>query len=645
MIWRGCIVCGIAGLWSFAGGRADDLAALGRGMADAIAHRGPDKGAVWTDAEAGVALAHRRLSIVDLSPAGDQPMLSADGRWAIVYNGEIYNAAAVARDLPGIAWRGHSDTEVLLEACAAWGVEAAVRRFIGMFAFALWDRRERRLVLVRDRLGIKPLYYARQGGLFVFGSELKALRAHPGFAAAVEPAAIEPFLQRGCVPGAMSIYRGVAKLLPGHMLTVDAQGETLACWWDLAAVAEAGQAAQDTRTEEDLTEALDVLLRDAVAGRMVADVPLGAFLSGGIDSSLVVSLMQAQSAQPVRTFSIGFAEKAFDEAPHARAVAAHLGTEHTELEVSPEEAREVIPLLADMYDEPFADSSQIPTFLVSRLARRHVTVSLSGDGGDEVFAGYTRYLGIASLWRKTGWIPAPLRRVLAAGLRLPPPEAWDALFAPVPSSRKPSHFGDKIHKGAALLALDGADAMYRRVTAQWPDGALPVPGGGGIQPDDGLAARLPGLVARLRCRDMLGYLPDDILTKVDRASMAVSLEARVPILDHRVVEFAWSLPPGMLIRDGVGKYLLRRVLDRYVPRALIDRPKIGFGVPVGQWLRGPLRDWGEDLLSPAALRDNPFLDAEAVRTTWSQHQSGLRNWQYRLWHLLMLQSWFRRWGG
>lgn len=613
-------------------------------MADAIAYRGPDKGAVWTDAAAGVALAHRRLSIVDLSPAGDQPMLSADGRWAIVYNGEIYNAAEVARDLPGIAWRGHSDTEVLLEACAAWGVEAAVRRFVGMFAFALWDRRERRLVLARDRMGIKPLYYARQGGVFLFGSELKALRAHPGFSAQVNPEAISPFLRRGCVPGAMSIYRGVAKLLPGHILTVDADGETLACWWDLTAVAEAGQAAQDARMEEEITEALDLLLRDAVAGRMVADVPLGAFLSGGIDSSLVVSLMQAQSARPVRTFSIGFAEKAFDEAPHARAVAAHLGTEHTELEVTPQEAQEVIPLLADMYDEPFADSSQIPTFLVSRLARRHVTVSLSGDGGDEVFAGYTRYLGIASLWRKTGWIPVAARRVLAAGLRLPPPEAWDALFSPVPSRCKPSHFGDKIHKGAALLALDGADAMYRRVTSQWADGALPVPGGGGAEVDDGLSARLPGLVARLRCRDMLGYLPDDILTKVDRASMAVSLEARVPLLDHRVVAFAWSLPPGLLIRDGVGKYILRRVLDRYVPRALIDRPKIGFGVPVGQWLRGPLRDWGEDLLSPTALRDNPFLDAEAVRRDWVQHQSGLRNWQYRLWYVLMLQAWFRRWG-
>ena len=638
-------MCGIAGFWAFGGGREDELSGLGRGMADAIAYRGPDKGAVWADGEAGICLAHRRLAIVDLTPAGDQPMVSADGRWVIVYNGEIYNAAEVARDLPGIAWRGHSDTEVLLEACAAWGVARAVRRFVGMFAFALWDRRDRRLTLVRDRLGIKPLYYARAGGLFLFGSELKALRAHPGFVPEIDPEAVARFLQFACVPGGLSIYRGAAKLKPGHLLSVDEKGERLDCWWNLAEVAETGQKTLDSRPEAELVEDLDRLLRDAVAGRMVADVPLGAFLSGGIDSSVVVALMQAQSAVPVRTFSIGFAEQAFNEAPYARAVAEHLGTAHTELIVSPREAQEVIPGLAGMYDEPFADSSQIPTFLVSRLARREVTVSLSGDGGDEVFAGYTRYLAISGLWRRVGRIPRTLRRAAAAALKLPPPEAWDVLFAPVPARLKPGHFGDKIHKGADLLALESLDAMYRRIVSQWPEGGLPVPGGGSPLPDDGLAARLADPVARLRCRDMLAYLPDDILTKVDRASMAVSLEARVPILDHRVVEFAWSLPPGMLIRGRTGKYLLRRVLDRYVPRALIDRPKTGFGIPIGQWLRGPLRDWAESLLSPAALADNPFLDGDAVHRLWTQHQSGVRNWQHRLWCVLMLQDWLRRWDG
>lgn len=636
-------MCGIAGFWTVAGAHEQDLAERGRRMSDAIAHRGPDKGAVWVDAEAGAVLAQRRLAIVDLSAAGDQPMRSADGRWTIVYNGEIYNAPEIAEDLPGIAWRGHSDTEVLLEACAAWGIEAAVRRCIGMFAFALWDRRERRLHLVRDRFGIKPLYYARRDGVFLFGSELKALRAYPGFAPEVEGAAVARFLQFAYVPEGLSIYRGVSKLPPGHRLTVEAEGETLACWWDVKERAVAGQSQLDRRPEDDVIADLDGLLRDAVGRRMIADVPLGAFLSGGIDSSTVVALMQAQSRVPVRTFSIGFAEKAYDESAHARAVAAHLGTDHTELIVSPEEAREVIPHLAEMFDEPFADSSQIPTFLVSRLARRHVTVSLSGDGGDEAFAGYTRHAAIAALWRRVGRIPPGARRAAAAALRLPTPEAWDAAFAWLPARFKPSHFGGKIHKGADLLALGGVDEMYARVVSQWPEAELPVVGGVAATPDDGLARCLPDVAARLRCRDMQGYLPGDILTKVDRASMAVSLEARVPLLDHRVVEFAWRLPPEMLIRNGVGKYALRRVLDRYVPRHLVERPKIGFGIPVGQWLRGPLRDWAEDLLSPAALDANPFLDAAAVRGAWKRHVSGARNWEHRIWCVLMLQSWMRRW--
>ncbi len=640
-------MCGLAGFVTYRPGDPDDLSRTGLAMAEALAHRGPDKGAVWTDDAAGAVLAHRRLATIDLTPAGEQPMVSACGRWVIVYNGEIYNAAEVARDLPGISWRGHSDTEALLEACAAWGVRAALPRFIGMFAFALWDRRDRRLTLVRDRLGIKPLYYGRQNGLFLYGSELKALRAHPGFRSAIDPAAVDRFLQFAYIPDALSIYRGIAKLQPGHLLEVTADGETLSCWWDLLSHAVAGQAAPDRRPEAELTEDLDRLLRDAVARRMVADVPLGAFLSGGIDSSTVVALMQAQSDRPVKTFSIGFREGAFNEADHARAVARHLRTDHTELIVSPSQARDVIPRLADMFDEPFADSSQIPTFLVSELARRHVTVSLSGDGGDEVFAGYTRYLGIETLWRKLGHVPALPRRCAAALLHAPPPAVWDALFSPVPARFKPSHFGDKIHKGADLIGFDDPDGMYRRVVSQWPGDRLPSASPAATYraawDRTDLADRLPDIVSRLRYRDLMSYLPEDILTKVDRASMAVSLEARVPLLDHRVVEFSWTLPRDHLIRKRTGKYLLCRVLDRYVPRDLIDRPKMGFSVPIGIWLRGPLREWGEDLLSAASLRQTGLLDPAPIRAAWTEHQSGTRNWQHRLWCALMLQAWARRW--
>lgn len=638
-------MCGLAGFCDAEGGDLSFLRSRGLGMAAALAHRGPDAGAVWVDPEAGAVLAHRRLSVVDLSPAGAQPMVSACGRWVIAYNGEIYNAAEVARDLPGIAWRGHSDTEILLEACAAWGVREALPRFIGMFAFALWDRAERRLVLVRDRMGVKPLYYTRQGGLVLFGSELKALRAHPGFQAEIDPVAVRRFLEFSYIPGPLSIYRGVFKLPPGHMLEVDGQGERLSCWWNLLDHARAGQEALDARSTDELADALEILLKDAVGRRMLADVPLGAFLSGGIDSSTVVALMQAQATRPVRTFSIGLAEKNFNEADHARAVARHLGTDHTELVISPAEARDAIPCLDEIYDEPFADSSQIPTLLVSRLARAEVTVALSGDGGDELFAGYTRHLGIERLWRTAGRVPMPLRRGLATLAQGPSPAAWDRLLSVLPGRFKPAFVGDKIHKAAALLEETSPQGMYRRIVSQWPEPSCvsPEPVPRLLWSDPTLDGALPDALARLRYIDMMTYLPEDILAKVDRASMAVSLEARVPLLDHRVVEFAWRLPRRALVQHGTGKHILRRILHRYVPPALVERPKMGFGVPIGAWLRGPLRDWAEDLLSLPSLRDCGLLDPAPVRLAWQEHLSGTRNWQYRLWTVLMLQAWARRW--
>jgi asparagine synthase (glutamine-hydrolysing) len=643
-------MCGIAGFLTWRGTPADLLTRQVKAMTDAIANRGPDDDTNWVDAGAGLALGHRRLAIVDLTPTGAQPMLSANERFVICYNGEIFNAAEVARDLPGINFRGTSDTEVLLEACVAWGVEKAVSRFIGMFAFALWDRKERKIWLVRDRLGIKPVYWTKQntaqGPALLFGSELKALAAYPDWQPKLDRAGLAGYLRYGYVPAPRSIYENVQKLPPGHILRVDADGtETLTCFWDLRQIARDGVRHRDTRPEAEQLEALHELLKDAVKRRMIADVPLGAFLSGGIDSSTVVALMQAQSSQAVKTFSIGFTDKDFNEADHARAVAQHLGTDHTELVIDPAHARDVIPDLPFMYDEPFSDSSQIPTFLVSKLAREKVTVSLSGDGGDEIFAGYVRYLGIDRVWNGARNVPAPLRRMGASAIQLLSPDAWDAVFSPVPARYKPKFLGDKIHKGAAILAERDADAMYGALVSQWDGEALVDHGVMHPANDPTLASDLPETVARLRYRDMTTYLPDDILTKVDRASMAVALEARVPLLDHRVVEFAWTLPPDRLLQGGQGKRLLRQVLYKYVPREMVERPKTGFGMPVGDWLRGPLRDWAESLLSEASLRGDGLIDPAPVRQRWQEHLSGRRNWQHSLWTVLMFQAWRARWNG
>jgi asparagine synthase (glutamine-hydrolysing) len=650
-------MCGVTGFWRPAGFGADDARALALRMAARIVHRGPDDCGAWVDGETGIALGHRRLSIVDLSAAGHQPMASASGRYVIAFNGEIYNHTALRARLDAEAgrtlqWRGHSDTETLLAAFEAWGVRTALQASIGMFAIALWDRRDRCLILARDRLGEKPLYYGWQGSgasrTLLFGSELKALREHPAFAShggdAVSREALTLFVRHGYVPSPYSIHRGIRKLPPGTLATLCADAEPdVQPYWSAVEVMLQGQAAPLPIDASEAVDRLESLLRDAVRQQMVADVPLGAFLSGGIDSSTVVALMQSQSSRPVRTFSIGFHEKGYDEAKHAKAVASHLGTDHTELYVTPAEALEVVPQLPQMYDEPFADSSQIPTHLVAQLARRHVTVALSGDAGDELFCGYTRYLLTQRLWGRITAVPRPLRHAAAAAIRSVPQAGWDRLGGVARVNR----LGEKLHKGARAMCGRNADALYVHTVSQWSNPSALVPGvREPLSMLTGADSPLAGLpdVPRMMGYDLLTYLPDDILVKVDRAAMAVSLETRVPLLDHRVVEFAWQLPLHLKLRGGTSKWALREVLYRHVPRALIDRPKMGFGVPIGSWLHGPLRDWAETLLTTNALARDGLLDARPIRAAWSAHLSGRIDNQYPLWTVLMFQAWRREQG-
>jgi asparagine synthase (glutamine-hydrolysing) len=642
-------MCGLAGLYY--GVLAEQQAVLGLlgNMANAIIHRGPDGEGFWSDATNGVGLAHRRLSIVDLSPAGAQPMVSVSGRYVLAFNGEIYNhhllRQALEREGRVLAqWRGHSDTETLLAGFDAWGIENTLKRSGGMFAIALWDRESRTLTLARDRLGEKPLYYGWQGSghsrVFLFGSDLSALRRHPAFDAKISRNALAMYMRHNCIGGDNSIYTDIHKLLPGHTLTVSNRvaEPVLRTWWSGASVATQGAARPFAGSADDAVAALDVLLSDAVGQQMMADVPLGAFLSGGIDSSTVVALMQAQSSRPVRTFSIGFYEKGYNEAEHAKAVAKHLGTDHTELYVTPGEALAVIPRLPSLYSEPFADSSQIPTFLVSQLARQHVTVSLSGDAGDELFCGYTRYQMTASIWDKISRLPRPLTRLAADVITGVQPSSWDRVGSLLSMPR----LGDKLHKGAALLGCSSVADLYRRMVSHWTEPTSVVLGAS--EPELALTGEAPefsglGDVQRMMALDMLGYLPDDILVKVDRAAMGVSLETRVPMLDHRVVEFAWSLPLAYKLRGGVTKWPLRQVLYRHVPRELIERPKMGFGIPIDHWLRGPLREWAETLLAEARLRHEGFFDPAPIRQKWIEHLSGQRNWQYHLWDVLVFQAW------
>lgn len=630
-------MCGIAGfLLDRAERAADELDAVATGMADSLAHRGPDDRGVWSDAACGIALGHRRLSILDLSPSGHQPMVSADGRFAIVFNGEVYNHRELRRELAasGVPFRGHSDTEVLVEAIARWGLEAAISRSIGMFAYAVWDRRERQLFLVRDRLGIKPLYYGRTTDALLFGSELRALRAYPGFAGEIDRDAVALFLQHSYIPAPYTIYRGVYKLPPGTALVCapGADSGTLRprAYWNLQQVATEGLRHPFTGTAREAVDELESLLRRAVELRMDADVPVGAFLSGGVDSTTVVALMQSLSRRPARTFTIGFTEAEYNEAHYAKAVAQHLGTEHVECYVRPDDALEVIPRLPRLFDEPFADSSQLPTYLVSTITRQHVTVSLSGDGGDELFCGYPRYAFNRTFWRRFGWLPWPLRRALAGALKV------------AAARRGPPLLRRKAGTLGTLLSHRTPREMYTFLNTHWKQPTDLVIGSQlprtvFYRPEEWPAEANP--TEALMYVDTLTYLPDDILTKVDRASMAVGLEARVPLLDHRVVEFAWKLPLAFKVRDGQTKWVLRQVTDRYVPRELLDRPKVGFGVPIVSWLRGPLRPWAEELLSENRLRHDGLFDPAPIRQKWSEHLSGRIDWHYYLWDVLMLQAW------
>jgi asparagine synthase (glutamine-hydrolysing) len=641
-------MCGIAGLIDprLAGNRAA-LEQRATAMANAIAHRGPDGSGVWSDPDAGLALSHRRLAIIDLTPTGAQPMASADGRWVISYNGEVYHAREIARapELSGIDYRGTSDTEVILESVARRGLDRTLADLNGMFAIALWDRQTRELHLVRDRLGIKPLFFSAAKGTVHFASELKGLAAGGGAAGEIDPASVASFLRFGYVPAPFCIYRNVAKVLPGEVVTIDrAGGVNRRRYWSLTDAATAGRASPLELSDTDAIHRLHDLLADAVSRQMISDVPLGAFLSGGIDSSTIAALMVAAGKGAVRTFSIGFPELGFDESKHAAAVARHLGTRHEEMIVTSADALAVIPSLPDVYDEPFADSSQIPTYLISKLTRRHVTVALSGDGGDELFAGYNRYAFAENLAAQLLRFPLPLRRALAGMLNAVPERAVAALASLAPRGVRPAQPADKLRKVAEILPLD-ARGIYLRLVSQYPDPAALARGnaehalnweryGDGDDP-----ARM---LERMQLIDTATYLPDDILQKVDRASMAFALEARPPLLDHRVAEFALRLPRRLRVRDGETKWLLRRVLDRYVPRNLVERPKMGFAVPLADWLRGPLRDWSEDLLDPSRLGGG-FLDAAAVRKLWDGHLSGRRNWAYALWNVLMFEAWRRRW--
>ena len=649
-------MCGISGFLDIACRYSnDELKQIATRMADTIRHRGPDDNGSWTDEQAGIALGFRRLSIIDLSPTGHQPMLSADGRYAVVFNGEIYNFESLRQSLEelGHTFRGTSDTEVMLAAFSQWGVEAGIKRLNGMFGIALWDRQEKKLYLIRDRLGIKPLYYGWVGSTFFFSSELKAIRAHPEFHSDINRDAVALYLRYNYIPTPYSIYQGFNKLLPGAILTINTQNldreAEPVVYWSAKAVAEYGAANPFQGTAQEARDELDALLRESIQLRMIADVPLGAFLSGGVDSSAVVALMQAQSSRPVETFSIGFHEAGYNEAEYAKAVARHLGTKHTELYVTPQEARAVIPLLPSLYDEPFADSSQIPTYLVSELARRHVTVSLSGDGGDELFTGYNRYFWGRRLWNTIGWIPGWGKKAISKGLTQLSPERWNSLKKIIPAANRLPMFADKVQKLSEVFAADSPELMYLGFVSFWKNPADIVKNSHEpptVLTDPKRWADLPSFMQRMMYMDLVSYLPDDILVKVDRASMGVSLEARVPYLDdHRVAEFAWRLPLSMKMRSGQSKWLLRQVLYKYIPRELIERPKMGFGVPIDTWMRGPLKDWAESLLNEQRLRDESIFDPLPIRQKWHEHIEGKRNWQYYLWGVLMFQAWLSETAG
>ena len=647
-------MCGICGYWNQASlwspEEALDVAVK---MSRRLQHRGPDAEGAWVDEIVAVGLGHRRLAVLDLTPQGAQPMESGSGRYVITYNGEIYNFPELKQELVqlGHSFRGMSDTEVLLAGVEQWGLEAALGRFVGMFAFALWDKRERVLSLARDRMGEKPLFYGWQGPNFVFGSELKAMRAYPGWTAALDLDALALYFRLLYIPAPHSIYRGVYKLPPGMLLQVQRRGETLRLlgptpYWSLEEVVERGMATPFSGDEHDAREELHRILLDAVGRQMVADVPLGCFLSGGVDSSTVAALMQAKSASPVRTFTIGFSDKAYNEAEQAKAVATYFGATHTELYASPEDALAVIPSLPSIWDEPFADSSQIPTYLVSKLTRNHVVVSLSGDGGDEVFGGYNRYIWGPSIWNTMTRLPVALRRCAGAFLQACPVDVWEAAFmaarAVLPARMALAAPGEKLPKLVEACNATDAHDLFFRVLSQWNSPADILIGGKESWTCYDARDRWPqgmSFLQHMQYLDMQAYLPGDILTKVDRASMAVGLESRAPFLDHRVVEFAWRLPDSMKTQGGIGKRLLREVLHGYAPPQLVDKPKMGFSIPLRQWLRGPLRDWAESLLSAQRLKQSGLLRPAPIRRCWERFLATRSAAYLPLWAVLQFQAW------
>ncbi len=650
-------MCGLTGYYS--SNRREASAGVLVQMAKAISHRGPDDLGTWVHSTMGIGLAHRRLSILDLSLAGHQPMHSASGRYVIVFNGEIYNHLGLREDLAKLGaappWRGQSDTETLLAAFESWGLEGTLARLVGMFAIAVWDQQCASLTLARDRLGEKPLYYGWQGtnenSAFLFGSELKALKGNPCFDGKINRSAISLFLRYNYIPAPYSIYERIFKLLPGHFIVLCSKHfehhilPEQEPYWSLVDVAHTASNSPWQGSDNEASDELDSLLSHTVGQQMIADVPLGAFLSGGIDSSTIVALMQAQSSRPVKTFSIGFNDEGFNEALHAKRVANHLGTDHSELYVTPTDALGVIPRLPTLYDEPFSDPSQIPTYLVAQLAKQSVTVSLSGDAGDELFCGYNRYLMTNAWWRKIRSIPKPLRRIASTLIATTSPHHWNHLARHLPALNRYPHFGDKLHKSTAVLMADSITALHEELVSNWANPAdVVLQGVEQTLPTNSLGPnflRLDG-IQQMMALDTITYLPDDILVKVDRAAMGVSLETRMPFLDHRVVEFAWRLPQSLKLRNGVGKWILRQVLQRYVPEHLVNRPKMGFGVPIGSWLRGPLKDWAECLLDESRLAREGYFNPRPIRIKWSEHLSGDRNWQQPLWNILMFQAWLER---
>ncbi|MDS1140061.1 asparagine synthase (glutamine-hydrolyzing) [Pusillimonas sp. SM2304] len=649
-------MCGLTGF--HAPTASDALHSTARHMADALTHRGPDDAGVWADEPCGLVLAHRRLSVLELSAAGHQPMLSSDQRYVIAFNGEIYNHLNLRGqlDAEGRAppWRGHSDTETLLACASAWGVQKTLASATGMFAFALWDRQTRQLVLARDRLGEKPLYWGWQNDVLLFGSELKALRRHPAFQPTINRQALASFMRHGYISAPHSIYQDVHKLPPGHWLTLDlanpeqARAARSIPYWSVTETVASGLRHPLQGTPDEAVDALEQQLSLSVRSQMLSDVPLGAFLSGGIDSSVIVALMQSHSTRPVRTFTIGFDDPRYDEAPHAAAIARHLGTEHTAMVVRPGDALALIPSLPDIYDEPFADSSQIPTLLVSKLTRAHVTVALSGDGGDELFGGYNTFRFAPGLWRRIQSLPKPLRGLAASLLAGVPPARWDAVLNGLRRASAGRLAGglnaDKLHKLSTLLSSPDQRDFYRQLSSHWADPGMLVRD----VPEASTPLSTPGALPGTDCfeHDMMAasaamYMPDDILVKVDRAAMAHSLEVRVPMLDHRVVELAWRMPLSWKIRAGEGKWPLRQLLYRHVPQALMDRPKKGFSVPLAKWLRGPLREWAQALLDPARLAREGYLNAEPIQHAWRQHLAGHQDHSQRLWCVLSFQAWLQ----